>query len=108
MSAFDQGLAGAACEHDRAGVPYQPALMRYAAHTLRRPFMLRLGKSIRLTSNEVSRLTRVSKLAPVGIKNIDDLENYVNECKEHYCGTSPETQLLHQMIDEEVMLCIVA
>jgi hypothetical protein len=63
--------------------------------------MLRLGDRIRLTPREVERLRKITGSAPVGVKSVRDLDEYVASCKRHYWGTSRETRLLHWLIDEE-------
>jgi len=70
--------------------------------------MLRLGFHIRLTRRESERLRRLTDIDPAGIRTLADLDDYVARCKAHYWGTSPDTQFLHWMIDEEVARCRAA
>jgi hypothetical protein len=72
------------------------------------PTMLRLGFHIRLTRREIERLSWLTDIEPVGIRTVVDLDAYVAKCKTHYWGTSPDTQFLHWMIDEEVARCLAA
>jgi hypothetical protein len=64
--------------------------------------MLRLGNTIRLTSRDIERLTRLTLIKPVGVKSIDDLDVYIEQCKKHYWGTSPDSKIYHQLIDDTV------
>jgi hypothetical protein len=64
--------------------------------------MLRLGNSIRLTSRDVERLTHLTLIEPEGVKSIDDLDVYVERCKQYYWGTSPDSRKFHRLIDDTV------
>ncbi len=70
--------------------------------------MLRLGNQIRLTPREVDRLRKITGIAPVGVKSVHDLDEYVARCKRHYWGTSRETRLLHWLIDEERQALLIS
>jgi hypothetical protein len=63
--------------------------------------MIRLGKNIRLTRREVERFTKITGFEPVGVKTLDDLDNYIGKCKAHFWGVSKETRFLHFLLDEE-------
>jgi hypothetical protein len=39
--------------------------------------MIRLGNSIRLTRREVERLTKITGMAPVDVRSLDDLDKYI-------------------------------
>ena len=67
--------------------------------------MLRLGQQIRLTHNEVAAFTRITDIAPVGVRTLDDLEAYVARCKQHYWGVSEQTRFIHWLIDREYRRC---
>lgn len=68
--------------------------------------MIRFGNSIRLTQLEVERFTRITAIAPMQIRSLDDLKNYVEQCKAHYWGASYETCLLRWLIDREHQRCL--
>ncbi len=63
--------------------------------------MLRLGNTIRLTSREIERFTEITGFVPVNVKTLDDLRQYVEECKKYYWGVSDDTKLLHYLIDRD-------
>ena len=67
--------------------------------------MLRLGQRVRLTRREVERFTKITGIAPVDVRTLDDLAVYVLGCKAHYWGVSRETQFLHMLIDREYEQC---
>lgn len=67
--------------------------------------MLRLGHQVRLTRREIERFTRITGIAPVGVRTLVDLEAYIARCKAHYWGVSRETQFLHWLIDREHQQC---
>ncbi len=64
--------------------------------------MIRLGQQIRLTAREVERFTEITGFTPVHVKSLDDLADYIAECKKYYWGTSDETRFLHYLIDREL------
>ena len=68
--------------------------------------MIRLGNNVRLTRREVERFTRITGLEPVGVRTLDDLDEYIRECKAHYWGVSEETRFLHWLLDEERSRCL--
>ncbi|WP_136418262.1 hypothetical protein [Herbaspirillum sp. ST 5-3] len=68
--------------------------------------MLRLGKHIRLTSREVERFTEITGFLPEEVKTIDDLDAYVERCKNFYWGVSDDTKFLHWLIDKERSRCL--
>ena len=63
--------------------------------------MLRLGKHIRLTKKDIERLTIITGFAPVNVKTLDDLDDYLARCKHYYWGVSEATRFLHWLMDEE-------
>jgi len=67
--------------------------------------MLRLGQHIRLTRAEVARFERLTDMAPVGIRRVQDLDAYMARCKAHYGGVSNETRFLHWLLDQEYRQC---
>ena len=67
--------------------------------------MLQLGQQIRLTRREVARFTRLTDIAPAGVRTVQDLDAYVARCKAYYWGVSAETRLLHALVDEEYQHC---
>lgn len=67
--------------------------------------MLRLGQQIRLTRNEIERLTQLTDIVPDGVRSVRDLDAYVARCKAHYWGESEDTRFLHWLIDREVRMC---
>jgi hypothetical protein len=67
--------------------------------------MLRLGNHVRLTRREIERFTKVTGIAPVGIRTQADLDAYIERCKAHYWGVSRETQFLHWLMDREYQRC---
>ncbi len=70
--------------------------------------MIRLNTHIRLTRRETERLRHLTDIEPAGIRTQADLLAYVTRCKAHYRGTSPDTQFLHWLIDQEVAACLEA
>lgn len=67
--------------------------------------MIRLGSQIRLTRREVERFVKITDIEPVGIRTIDEFEDYIARCKAHYWGVSSETRFLHWLIDRECTRC---
>jgi hypothetical protein len=67
--------------------------------------MIRLGHQVRLTRREVERFTKITDIAPVGIRTLAELDAYIARCKAHYWGVSRETQFLHWLIDSEYERC---
>ena len=63
--------------------------------------MLRLGSQLRLTGREVERFTRITGFAPVDVKSLDDLDDYIRQCKAYYDGASKEARFLRWLLDEE-------
>jgi len=70
--------------------------------------MIHLGNSIRLTRREVERFTKITGMPPVGVKTLDDLDEYIRECKAHFWGVSEDTRFLHFLLDEERSRCLDA
>ena len=70
--------------------------------------MLRLGNHLRLTNREVERFTRITGIVPVGVKSLDDLEDYIRQCKAYYRGGSEEARFLRWLLDEERSRCLCA
>ena len=70
--------------------------------------MLRLGNHLRLTSREVERFTRITGIEPVGVRSLDDLDDYVRQCKDYYRGASEEARFLRWLLDEERSRCLRA
>lgn len=68
--------------------------------------MIRLGNSIRLTRREVERFTKITGIAPVDVRTLDDLDKYIGECKSHFWGESEDTRFLHFLLDEERSRCL--
>ena len=67
--------------------------------------MIRLGQQARLTRREVERFTKITAIAPVGIRTFSELDAYIARCKAHYWGESRDTQFLHWLIDREYRQC---
>jgi hypothetical protein len=67
--------------------------------------MIRLGKHVRLTSQEVERFTLITGFVPEAVKSVEDLDAYVAYCKRYYWGTSEDTRFLHWLIDKERARC---
>ncbi len=67
--------------------------------------MLCFGQHVRLTRREIERLTKITGIAPVEVRTLEDLEAYIAQCKAHYWGVSRETQFLHWLIDREHQQC---
>ncbi len=63
--------------------------------------MLRLGSQLRLTGPEVERFTRITGFDPVDVKSLDDLDDYIRQCKAYYDGASKEARFLRWLLDEE-------
>ena len=68
--------------------------------------MIRLGNRIRLTRREVERFTTITGFAPVDVKTLDDLDEYIGKCKAHFWGVSEDTRFLHFLLDEERSRCL--
>ena len=67
--------------------------------------MIRLGRHVRLTRREIERFTKITAIAPLGIRTLAELDAYIERCKAHYWGASTETQFLHWLIDREYRQC---
>lgn len=70
--------------------------------------MIRLGNQLRLTGREVERFTRITGIEPVGVKSLDDLDDYIGRCKDYYQGASQEARFLRWLLDEERSRCFCA
>ena len=70
--------------------------------------MIRLGNQLRLTGREVERFTRITGIEPVGVKSLDDLDDYIGRCKDYYQGASQEARFLRWLLDEERSRCLCA
>jgi hypothetical protein len=70
--------------------------------------MIRLGNQLRLTGREVERFTRITGVEPVGVKSLDDLDDYIGRCKDYYQGASHEARFLRWLLDEERSRCLCA
>ena len=68
--------------------------------------MIRLGNHVRLTRREVERFTTITGFAPVDVKTLDDLDEYIGKCKAHFWGVSEETRFLHFWLDEQRSSCL--
>ena len=68
--------------------------------------MLRLGNKLRLTAPEVERFTRITGIEPVGVKSLDDLDDYIDRCKDYYRSASKEARFLHWLLDQERSRCL--
>lgn len=68
--------------------------------------MIRLGRTIRLTRDEVERFTDITGLVPENVKTLDDLDAYIARCKQYYWGVSDETRFLHWLLDRERSRCL--
>jgi hypothetical protein len=68
--------------------------------------MLRLGRKIRLTGNEIERFILITDIVPDGVRTEEDLRAYVRECKQHYWGSSAQTAYLHWLLDRELTHCL--
>jgi len=68
--------------------------------------MLRLGRQIRLTGNEIERFILITDIVPDGVRTEEDLCAYVRECKRHYWGKSEQTAYLHWLLDRELTYCL--
>lgn len=68
--------------------------------------MIRLGNSIRLTRREVERFTKITGIAPVDVRSLDDMDKYIGTCKAHFWGESEDTRFLHFLLDEEMSRCL--
>jgi hypothetical protein len=62
----------------------------------------------RLTGREVERFTRITGIEPVGVKSLDDLDDYIGRCKDYYQGASHEARFLRWLLDEERSRCLCA
>ena len=70
--------------------------------------MIRHRNQLRLTGREVERFTRITGIEPVGVKSLDDLDDYIGRCKDHYQGASHEARFLRWLLDEERSRCLCA
>ena len=75
---------------------------------LKEQTMLRLGNQIRLTAREVARFTEITGVAPVNLRSIADLDAYVEQCKQHFSGTSKDARFLRWLIERERSSCLRA
>ena len=70
--------------------------------------MIHLGNQLRLTGREVERFTRITGIEPVGVKSLDDLDDYIGRCKDYYQGACHEARFLRWLLDEERSRCLCA
>ena len=87
------------------------AALRNQAHTqsaTQSLDMIRHGNQLRLTGREVERFTRITGIEPVGVKSLDDLDDYIGRCKDYYQGASQEARFLRWLLDEERSRCLCA
>ena len=56
----------------------------------------------------VERFTRITGIEPVGVKSLDDLDDYIGQCKDYYQGTSEAARFLRWLLDEERSRCLCA
>ena len=44
----------------------------------------------------------------MGVKSLDDLDDYIGRCKDYYQGASQEARFLRWLLDEERSRCLCA
>jgi len=64
--------------------------------------MIRYGNRLMLSEVDVRRWTRITGFEPTAIATMDDLEDYVRECKRYYAEPSDDSAFLNWLMDVEL------
>lgn len=64
--------------------------------------MIRYGNRLMLSEVDVRRWTRITGFEPTAIATMDDLEDYVRDCKRYYAEPSDDSAFLNWLMDVEL------
>ncbi len=64
--------------------------------------MIRYGNRLTLSEVDVRRWTRITGFEPTAIATMDDLEDYVRDCKRYYAEPSDDSAFLDWLMDVEL------
>lgn len=64
--------------------------------------MIRYGNRLMLSEVDVRRWTRITGFEPTAITTMDDLEDYVRDCKRYYAEPSDDSAFLNWLMDLEL------
>ena len=64
--------------------------------------MIRYGNRLTLSEVDVRRWTRITGFEPTAIATMDDLEDYVRDCKRYYAEPSDDSAFLNWLMDVEL------
>lgn len=64
--------------------------------------MIRYGNRLMLSEVDVRRWTRITGFEPMAITTMDDLEDYVRDCKHYYAEPSDDSAFLNWLMDVEL------
>ncbi|WP_128000691.1 hypothetical protein [Piscinibacter defluvii] len=64
--------------------------------------MIRYGNRLMLSEVDVRRWTRITGFEPTAITTMDDLEDYVRDCKRYYAEPSDDSAFLNWLMDVEL------
>ncbi|MCW5666234.1 MAG: hypothetical protein KIT35_20585 [Piscinibacter sp.] len=64
--------------------------------------MIRYGNRLTLSEVDIRRWTRITGFEPTAIATMDDLEDYVRDCKRYYAEPSDDSAFLNWLMDVEL------
>ncbi|MGE0672838.1 MAG: hypothetical protein AB7O64_07270 [Methylibium sp.] len=64
--------------------------------------MIRYGNRLVLSEVDVRRWTRITGFEPTAITTMEDLEDYVRDCKRYYAEPSDDSAFLNWLMDVEL------
>jgi len=64
--------------------------------------MIRYGNRLMLSEVDVRRWTRITGFEPTAITTMEDLEDYVRDCKRYYAEPSDDSTFLNWLMDVEL------
>ena len=64
--------------------------------------MIRYGNRLMLSEVDVRRWTRITGFEPTAITTMEDLEDYVRDCKRYYAEPSDDSAFLNWLMDVEL------
>ena len=67
-----------------------------------------VGPQIGMYTDGTYTNARITGIEPVGVKSLDDLDDYIGRCKDYYQGASQEARFLRWLLDEERSRCLCA
>lgn len=70
--------------------------------------MLRLNNQIRLTSDNVRRLKKLTLLEPQDIRTLEDLDQFIERAKARFNVPSQKRDIIFELIEEELVMMLGA